>query len=99
MRKMTEDPRERVIICRCNDVTLKEIEELVERGITDIEEIKRLTRIGMGPCQGRTCVPLVIGIIARKTGRKPEEIPVPATRVPVRPVMMGVLAGEMDDAE
>ncbi len=96
---MTEDPRERVIICRCNDVTLKEIEELVERGITDIEEIKRLTRIGMGPCQGRTCVPLVIGIIARKTGRKPEEIPVPATRVPVRPVMMGVLAGEMDDAE
>ncbi len=97
MRKMAEDPRERIIICRCNDVTLKEIEELVEQGITDIEEIKRLTRIGMGPCQGRTCVPLVIGIIARETGRKPEETPVPATRVPVRPVMMGVLAGEMDD--
>ncbi|ASJ02860.1 (2Fe-2S)-binding protein [Thermococcus profundus] len=94
---MTEDPKGKIIICRCNDVTLKEIEDLIEGGITDIEEIKRLTRIGMGPCQGRTCIPLVISIIARKAGKKPGEIPVPATRVPVRPVMMGVLAGEMGD--
>ena len=102
MVKMTEntgDPRGRIIICRCNDVTQKEIEDLIDQGITDIEEIKRLTRIGMGPCQGRTCIPLVIGIIARKTGKKPDEIPVPATRVPVRPVMMGVLAGEMENEE
>ncbi len=97
MTENTGDPREKIIICRCNDVTQKEIEDLIDQGITDIEEIKRLTRIGMGPCQGRTCIPLVISIIARKTGKKPDEIPVPATRVPVRPVMMGVLAGEMDD--
>ncbi|AMQ18262.1 (2Fe-2S)-binding protein [Thermococcus peptonophilus] len=94
---MTEDPREKIIICRCNDVTLKEIEDLIDGGIIDIEEIKRLLRVGMGPCQGRTCLPLVIGILARKTGQKPDEIPLPATRVPVRPVMMGVLAGEMGD--
>jgi len=96
---MSEDRAERIIICRCNDVTQKDIEELIERGITDIEEIKRLTRIGMGPCQGRTCIPLVMGIIARKTGKRQEEIPLPATRVPIRPVMMGVLAGEADDDE
>jgi NAD(P)H-nitrite reductase large subunit len=94
---MTEDPREKIIICRCNDVSLKEIEDLIDQGITDIEEIKRITRVGMGPCQGRTCIPLVISIIARKTGKKPEEISVPATRVPVRPVMMGVLTGDMGD--
>ncbi len=94
---MSEDPREKIIICRCNDVTLKEIEDLLDQGITDIEEIKRLLRIGMGPCQGRTCLPLVMGILARKTGKKQEGIPLPATRVPVRPVMMGVLAGEMGD--
>ncbi|MBP1911069.1 (2Fe-2S)-binding protein [Thermococcus stetteri] len=94
---MTEDPGEKIIICWCNDVTLKEIEDLIDGGITDIEEIKRLLRIGMGPCQGRTCLPLVMGILARKTGKKPEEIPLPATRVPVRPVMMWVLAGEMGD--
>ena len=91
------DPRENIIICRCNDVTQKEIEELIDQGITDIEEIKRLLRVGMGPCQGRTCIPLVIGIIARKTGKKPEEIPVPATRIPTRPVPMGVLVGDCDE--
>ncbi|MCD6276380.1 MAG: (2Fe-2S)-binding protein [Thermoplasmata archaeon] len=94
---MSDDPRERIIICRCNDVTLKDIEDIIDSGITDIEEIKRLTRIGMGPCQGRTCLPLVAGIIARKTGKKIEEIELPATRVPIRPVPMGVLAGDMDE--
>ncbi|RLF44477.1 MAG: (2Fe-2S)-binding protein [Thermoplasmata archaeon] len=89
--------RERIIICRCNDVTLKDIEDIIDSGITDIEEIKRLTRIGMGPCQGRTCLPLVAGIIARKTGKKIEEIELPATRVPIRPVPMGVLAGDIDE--
>jgi NAD(P)H-nitrite reductase large subunit len=84
----------KVIICRCNEVTQKEIEELIDQGITDIEMIKRITRIGMGPCQGRTCIPLVAGIIARKTGQKIEDIELPATRTPVRPVTMGVLVGD-----
>ncbi|WP_048151811.1 (2Fe-2S)-binding protein [Palaeococcus ferrophilus] len=88
-----------VIICRCNDVTKEEIEALIDQGITDIEELKRLLRIGMGPCQGRTCLPLVMGILARKTGKKMDEIALPATRVPTRPVPMGVLAGEIDDEE
>jgi len=89
--------KENVIICRCNDVTLKEIEELIDQGITEIEEIKRLTRIGMGPCQGRTCIPIVASIIARKTGKSYDEIGIPATRVPVRPVPMGVLVGDEDE--
>ncbi|WP_297497828.1 (2Fe-2S)-binding protein [Thermococcus sp.] len=87
----------KVIICRCNDVTADEIEALIDSGVTDIEEIKRLLRIGMGPCQGRTCIPLVISILARKTGKRPEEIPLPKTRVPIRPVRVGVLAGGDDE--
>lgn len=87
------------IVCRCNEVTEEEIEALIDQGITDIEEIKRLLRVGMGPCQGRTCMPIVIGILARKTGRKPEEIKLPATRVPIRPVPIGVLVGEMNEDE
>jgi NAD(P)H-nitrite reductase large subunit len=87
----------KVIICRCNEVTQKEIEDLIDQGITDIEMIKRITRIGMGPCQGRTCIPLVASIIARKTGKKIEDIEIPATRIPVRPVAMGVLVGDDDE--
>ncbi|HDD31116.1 MAG TPA: (2Fe-2S)-binding protein [Thermococcus litoralis] len=89
--------KKKIIICRCNDVTLEEIEALIDQGITDIEMIKRLLRIGMGPCQGRTCLPMVISIIARKTGKSPDEIKLPATRIPIRPVPAGVLVGEMNE--
>ncbi|MCO6041458.1 (2Fe-2S)-binding protein [Thermococcus alcaliphilus] len=85
------------IICRCNEVTVEEIEALIEQGVTDIEMIKRLLRIGMGPCQGRTCLPMVISIIARKTGKSPDEIKLPATRIPIRPVPAGVLVGDMNE--
>ncbi|WP_456420637.1 (2Fe-2S)-binding protein [Thermococcus sp.] len=88
---------EKKIVCRCNDVTAEEVEALIDSGITDIEEIKRLLRIGMGPCQGRTCVPIVISILARKTGRKPEEIPLPKARVPIMPVRVEVLVGGGDE--
>ncbi|NJE25158.1 (2Fe-2S)-binding protein [Thermococcus sp. MV5] len=85
------------IICRCNEVTIEEIEALIEQGVEDIEMIKRLLRIGMGPCQGRTCLPMVISILARKTGKRPDEIKLPATRIPIRPVPAGVLVGEIDE--
>ncbi|ASJ16213.1 (2Fe-2S)-binding protein [Thermococcus chitonophagus] len=79
------------IVCRCNDVTVEEIEKLIDEGVTDLEELRRLLRIGMGPCQGRTCIPIVISILARKTGRRPEEIPLPNARFPVRPVKIEAL--------
>jgi len=83
---MGSEWRKEVIICRCNDVTLKDIEDLIDEGITDIEEIKRLTRIGMGPCQGRTCIPIVVALLARKTGKKPNEVGYPSVRPPIRPL-------------
>ena len=89
--------KSKVIICRCNDVTQKDIEDLIDQGITDIEMIKRLTHVGMGPCQGRTCIPLVAAIIARKTGKSYDEIGIPATRIPTKPVQMRVLVGDDDE--
>ncbi|ASJ10043.1 (2Fe-2S)-binding protein [Thermococcus sp. P6] len=85
------------IICRCNDVTREEIEALIDSGVTELEELKRLLRVGMGPCQGRTCLPLVVSILARKTGKKPEEISLPKARVPVRPVRVDALVGGDDE--
>ncbi len=62
---MNED---NIIICRCEDVTLKDIRNLIQQGFTTIEEIKRLSRIGMGPCQGKTCGLLIAKEIAEITG-------------------------------
>jgi bacterioferritin-associated ferredoxin len=44
-----------IIICRCEDVTLQQIDDAIDRGYHTYEDLKRLLRIGMGPCQGNTC--------------------------------------------
>ncbi len=44
-----------IIICRCEDVTLEDVESIMNEGYTSFEEIKRILRVGMGPCQGNTC--------------------------------------------
>ena len=54
------------IVCRCEDITKEEILEAIDGGYQTLEEIKRVLRCGMGPCQGRTCTPLIAGLLARK---------------------------------
>ena len=44
-----------IIMCRCEDITRERILECIAQGYRTIDEIKRVTRAGMGPCQGRTC--------------------------------------------
>lgn len=57
------------IICRCSDVTQEEIRDLIRQGYTSFDEIKRILRVGMGPCQGRTCKQLVLRELATLTGQ------------------------------
>ncbi|MBO8174495.1 MAG: (2Fe-2S)-binding protein [Thermococcus sp.] len=84
---------EEVFICGC-DVTLKDILDLIDQGITDIQLIKRLTHVGMGFCQGRYCIDTVAQVIAWKTEKDLKEIKLPDARMPVRPVKMKVMANE-----
>lgn len=84
----------KTIICRCEDVTQEEIRKLIAEGYTTAEEIKKISRCGMGPCQGRTCRSLLIGELARATGREVGEIKVTTFRPPVRPVKLGVFLAE-----
>lgn len=87
------------IICRCEDVTLVEVEELIDKGIATPDEIKRLKRCGMGHCQGRTCLSQIIKLIARKTGKKVSEVaPITTFRPPSKPVRLKFLAEAHKDA-
>ncbi|MBF0200531.1 MAG: FAD-dependent oxidoreductase [Desulfamplus sp.] len=44
------------IVCLCEMVTAGEIRDLVrKRGVTDMNQIKAITRAGMGPCGYKTC--------------------------------------------
>lgn len=88
----TSVPEDDIIVCRCEDVTLGDIRKAIREGATTMDEIRRVTRAGMGPCQGRTCRLLVASELARATG-KPVALVMPSTfRPPVKPVKMGDLA-------
>jgi len=86
---MNEDE---IIICRCEDVTLADIRELLRAGVDDVEELKRLLRCGMGPCQGRTCRQLIMQEVASFRGVPRQEMEVPVFRPPFIPVKLGQLA-------
>ena len=83
-----------MLICRCEEVTKGEIRRAVHDGMYTITEIRRYLRCGMGLCQGQTCARLVKGIVARELGISPAELEPATSRVPMRPMEMGVLANE-----
>ncbi|MBN2605460.1 MAG: (2Fe-2S)-binding protein [Bacilli bacterium] len=75
-----------IIICRCEDVTLQDIYRLMNEGYTSFEELKRILRIGMGPCQGNTCGQLLQREIAKFL-----EVPLDQVKTQkVRPLTTGV---------
>lgn len=88
----------RTYVCRCEDVTLEELNGLIDIGVHTIEELKRLTRCGMGACQGRTCSNILAQNIAKKTDIPLSEIQGATHRAPVKPVKLGMIAGGEKDA-
>jgi len=75
-----------ILICRCEDITEEMVQEALDSGITTLEEIKRYLRAGMGPCQGRTCGPILRSMLARKLNKSPQEIAEWKKRPPLKPV-------------
>ena len=61
----------RVLLCRCEDVTLDEVEDAIAAGQTDLESVKRYTGFGTGWCQGKQCVVACARVLAARTGDMP----------------------------
>lgn len=97
MSEASEDGE--VIVCRCRDVTEREIREAISEGFDTMELLKRKTKIGTGTCGGRTCLPHVRRILAGETGKRPEETELPRTRAPIIPVPVRFAAGEKEKGE
>ncbi len=73
---IARDPRYGRIVCRCNRVTEGEIAAAIGRGARTVDGVKFRTRAGFGRCQGGTCTDRILALLARETGRDPEEVPV-----------------------
>ena len=74
------------IICRCEEVLESEIRDAIRAGARNLEDVKRLTRAGMGLCQGKTCHRIVASILAEELCCDPSDISAPSVRPPVRPL-------------
>jgi len=82
----------KTIICRCADITQEDIQNLLDSGVTEIEEIKRFTRLGMGPCQGRTCMQLIQRIVAEHNNMHIKDVKLHTARPPVTGVKLKYIA-------
>ncbi len=61
-------------------------------GTPSHDQMKRLTRVTMGPCQGRRCREQVAMVMAIGAGVPVSGIPLAGYRAPVRPLPLAVLA-------
>jgi glycerol-3-phosphate dehydrogenase len=59
-------PQAEEIICECELITRTKLEETINRrGTTSLDDIRRLLRLAMGPCQGGFCIYRAAGILHR----------------------------------
>jgi len=87
-----KDKQNDIVICRCEEVTLGEIREWIAKGYDTFDELKRVLRVGMGPCQGRGCREIILREICKMTGTSFAEIPQGTIRPPAKPIKIGSLA-------
>ncbi|AWB23755.1 FAD-dependent oxidoreductase [Methylobacterium currus] len=85
-------PADDTIVCRCEEITARDIREAVAIGATGPNQLKAYRRTGMGPCQGRLCGLTVTELMAEARGKTPQEIGYYRLRAPVKPIALSELA-------
>jgi len=80
-----------IIVCRCERVSIGEIRKWIRYGVRDFNELKALTKVGMGACGGKTCTPL-INRIFREEGIAMDKVTEGTKRPLFIEVPMGIFA-------
>lgn len=83
----------KIFVCRCEDVTLHDLEAAIAQGYTDLESIKRYTGFGTGWCQGKGCLALCARAIEERGGQADRPM---TPRPPYHPTSFATLAGLVD---
>ncbi len=98
--------RDKQIVCRCEDVILTEIQEAMAKGFHTLEEIKRYTGFGTGPCQGKECLGMVAGVVSDLLIQRNNTTSVSTATVtpfrargPLRPTPLYILAKASDPSQ
>ncbi|MFT3688269.1 FAD-dependent oxidoreductase [Paenirhodobacter sp.] len=75
----------------------RSLTEILGDGPPQPDQIKRLTRAGMGPCQGRRCREQIQALLAIAERLDLGAVPLAGYRSPVRPVALSTLAPGAED--
>lgn len=59
----TREIRDDSIVCRCERVTAAEIRKWIRLGVRDLNQLKEITRAGMGDCGGKTCQTIILRLM------------------------------------
>jgi len=83
------------VVCRCEDVTLGDLERRRAEQAIGAAQLKATTRLSMGRCQGRNCLPTLAALLSGEAeGGDPATIALPRPRPPLRPIPIGDLLHE-----
>ena len=82
------------MLCRCEGLTCGRLRAEIAAGWDGLPTLKRRTRLGMGRCQGRYCVPSASLLLAEMTGQERHDEEGFAPRLPVKPFPAAALAVE-----
>jgi len=83
---------ETTLVCRCEAVSLGEINAAMAQGAAGPGQLKAFTRCGMGPCQGRLCGESVTRLLAGHLGTTPGAVGAYQVRPPLQSITLGELA-------
>jgi len=80
------------LVCRCEEITAGDIRQAIRGGSREPNEIKTITRCGMGHCQGRMCGIALTEIIAENLKLDPADLRPLHIRPPVRNISLAELS-------
>jgi hypothetical protein len=89
----------RYLGCQSSKMAARDSESLRADGPLNPDQIKRLTRAGMGPCQGRRCREQIALLLAIAGEQDVGAVPLARYRAPVRPLPLEVLADQEESAD
>jgi len=79
------------IVCRCERVTAGEIRKWIRKGLRDLNQIKAITRAGMGACGSKTCGDLILHLY-KEEGVPVEEVTLQTIRPLFSEASLGVFS-------
>jgi len=90
MLKNAPEIKGKTLVCHCDDVTVDDLLKTVgDRSFISVDELKHITRLGMGACRGKRCIPRAKQIL-RSYG-----IDVTGDAVPRGPLSNQILMGDL----